>query len=248
MVFILSISINSTNSCASCHLDKFSSADGLPNAVGVGGTGEGLERAMTEGKIVPRNTLPLWGRGSKNFKTFFWDGKVTEVDGVVRSQLGVLTEEYINADGRYSLDNTPSFDPLITAIHLPFVEIRELVIDDDSIKQYFKHENEEAALSLYNVLVKRVATNDLYVEKIKEIYDIKPEHIEFRHIVEPIAHFVKDKFKIKNTKFHDFVFNNGELTDKEIRGGLIFYGKGSCSSCHSGAMFSDQNFHFLIMT
>ena len=68
-------------SCGTCHLSKFSSADGLPNAVGVGGQGEGMERMLSDGEIVPRNTLPLWGRGSKDFNTLFWDGKITQVDG-----------------------------------------------------------------------------------------------------------------------------------------------------------------------
>ena len=65
------LSLNSTTSCSSCHLTKFSSADGLPNAIGTGGEGEGIKRVMQGGNIVPRNTLPLWGRGSKNFDTFF---------------------------------------------------------------------------------------------------------------------------------------------------------------------------------
>ena len=37
------LSLNSTTSCSSCHLTKFSSADGLPNAIGTGGEGEGIK-------------------------------------------------------------------------------------------------------------------------------------------------------------------------------------------------------------
>lgn len=33
------LSLNGNTSCSSCHLDKFSSADGIPNAIGVGGEG-----------------------------------------------------------------------------------------------------------------------------------------------------------------------------------------------------------------
>ena len=67
------LSFNGDTSCSSCHIDKFSSADGLPNAVGVGGHGEGFERLKSNGDIVPRNTLALWGRGSRSFQNFFWD-------------------------------------------------------------------------------------------------------------------------------------------------------------------------------
>ena len=70
------LSLNGRISCRTCHLDAFGSADGLPNAVGIFGAGEGPRRAFSKGKIVPRNTLPLWGRGGAGFDVFFWDGKV----------------------------------------------------------------------------------------------------------------------------------------------------------------------------
>ena len=104
------LSFNGNTSCSSCHLKKFSSADGIPNAIGVGGNGEGFHRLIGGGALVPRNTLPLWGRASKDFITFFWDGKVQQKNGKILSQFGAFP---------------PSKDPLIVAIHLPFVEIRE---------------------------------------------------------------------------------------------------------------------------
>ena len=70
------VSANGDMSCRTCHLDDFGSADGIPNAVGVGGVGEGPERALSGGGTIPRNTLPLWGRGGPGFDTLFWDGKV----------------------------------------------------------------------------------------------------------------------------------------------------------------------------
>ena len=36
------------------------------------------------------------------------------------------------------------------------------------------------------------------------------------------------------------------LSRKQLQGGLIFYGKGNCASCHSGAHFSDFKFHTII--
>ena len=92
-----------------------------------GGEGDGLKRVMQGGNIVPRNTLPLWGRGSKNFDTFFWDGKVTTVDGKVISQLGLLDRNYATREGKYNINVKDN--ALLTAVHLPFVEIRELVQD-----------------------------------------------------------------------------------------------------------------------
>ena len=59
------------------------SADGIPNAVGVGGIGEGSERVKSYGAILPRNTLPLWGRGIENFNTLFWDGRIERVEDYI---------------------------------------------------------------------------------------------------------------------------------------------------------------------
>ena len=42
------LSFNSKISCKTCHLDEFSSTDGLPNAIGVGGDGKGRERQASE--------------------------------------------------------------------------------------------------------------------------------------------------------------------------------------------------------
>ena len=115
------LSFNSDMSCSTCHLAEFSSADGLPNAVGVGGHGKGRRRALSQGQIVPRNTLPLWGRSAKGFNTFFWDGKVRSIGDKIESQFGKAV---------------PSGDPLDVAISLPFVELREMVELNDYVNTY----------------------------------------------------------------------------------------------------------------
>ena len=236
-------SFNDKMSCGTCHLDQFSSTDGLPNAIGVGGEGEGLSRANSDGEIVPRNVLPLWGRGGKNFTTFFWDGKVTEVDGEIVSQLGVITKGYVSEDGQYRINQTPSYDPLITAIHLPFVEIREMVMDDEQVSSLLKTESPDSAMVLYDILVARLKLIPEYVQGITSAYGISEDEIAFQHIVEPIAHFIRDKFALQETAFSRFIFNDDVLSEESVRGGLIFYGKGKCSSCHSGPYFSDLQFY-----
>ncbi|MBF4237599.1 cytochrome c peroxidase, partial [Vibrio anguillarum] len=74
--------------CANCHLDNKALADGLPLAIGVGGSGEGEERLTSGGAVVPRNAFTLFARGDERFNTFFWDGKVQSVDGIIFSPIG----------------------------------------------------------------------------------------------------------------------------------------------------------------
>ena len=130
------MSVNGSISCQDCHLDAFGSTDGLPNAIGVGGEGTGPERMGSGGRILPRNVLPFWGRGSKGFETFFWDGKVTVSDGRVVSQFG---------------DRAPSADPLVVAAHLPSVELREMVADTPEIRALFAWAAIEGVETTYTI-------------------------------------------------------------------------------------------------
>ena len=222
------LSLNGDISCKACHLDEFSSADGIPNAIGVLGKGKGVERVRSKGAIVPRNTLPLWGRGSTGFNVFFWDGKVDGTTGTIHSQFG---------------DRAPSDSPLTVAVHLPFVEIREMVVDDDAVKNSLQKEEVSAAEQIYRLLVKRLQSNEELSIPLARAFSIKPEQIEFIHVAKSIAEFIRDNFQIRETKFHRFVFGNGTLSTNERAGGLIFYGKGRCSLCHNGPFFSDLAFH-----
>ena len=172
------MSFNSDTSCKSCHLKEFSSADGLPNAVGVGGTGEGHERLMSDGLIVPRNTLPLWGRGAIGFSTFFWDGKVQRGDGQLISQFG---------------DMAPSDDPLITAVHLPFVEIREMVVDDQTVDENYKDETVSSARKIMDRLIAKLAKDELGQELAISVQKNKDE-LAFIDVATVVAHHIKNQF------------------------------------------------------
>lgn len=222
------LSLNSDTSCKTCHLERFSSADGLANAIGVGGAGEGLERLYSNGLVIPRNTQPLWGRGSDGFTTFFWDGKVRIENGTILSQFG---------------ESAPSDSALEVAVHLPFAEVREMVLDtEDAIDQY-QHENVESARLLYKRLVERMKSESNLADELANTLGITVNSLEFLHIAKAIAAFITVEFRIRSTKFHRFVFDSGALSSNEIAGGLLFYGKGRCALCHNGSMFSDQQFY-----
>jgi cytochrome c peroxidase len=210
-------------------LDQFASTDGLPNAVGVGGRGKGLPRLQSGGAVVPRNTLPLWGRGGKGFTTFFWDGKVEqELSGAIQSQFGT---------------EPPSSDPLTVAVHLPFVEIREMVVDDERISKEYMTEDVAGAQKIYELLTARVQGDSLLAQGIMMAFAIERQEITFRHIAESITDFIRDCFRVRETKFHRFVFQGEPLSAPEQAGGLIFYGKGRCALCHTGPYLSDLKFH-----
>src|SRR5208282_5878960 len=123
------LSLNGNIACQTCHLNRFGSADGIPVAAAVGGTGEGPERLLSGAKLLARNTLPFWGRGGVGFDTFFWDGKVDFSDGKRLSQFG---------------SQPPSDDALITAAHLPVVEVREMLNEDAFVRSHMQESAEQA--------------------------------------------------------------------------------------------------------
>lgn len=222
------LSLNSDTSCRTCHIDRFGSADGLPNAIGTNGFGEGLERFTSGGDIVPRNTLPLWGRGSKDFHTFFWDGKVKKTESDIISQFGT---------------KSPSEDPLIVAVHLPFVEVRELVMRDEEVEDAYLTEEQRSAFAIFDLLVQRIRKDAELGEELSAALNKPIMSLTFLDIASAVAEFIRDDFAVRGTKFHAFVFDDGKLSADELAGGLIFYGKGQCSTCHNGPLFSDLDFH-----
>lgn len=221
------LSLSEDTACASCHLDKFGSADGLPLAIGTEGEGTGAERVIRGGDIIPRNVLPLWGRGGKGFDVLFWDGKVERVGSRVHSQFG---------------DASPSKDPLIVAAHLPPVEIGEMLIDNKSTLE-LQTETVETAKSIYETLIERVRKDPELGDALAKAQSLSVAELKFSDAAEAIAAFIRTNFRVKPTRFHDFVFRGGSLSPQEIKGGLIFYGKGNCVACHNGPYFSDMGFH-----
>lgn len=209
------LSLNGNTSCSSCHLDKFSSADGIPNAIGVGGEGEGFHRLSGGGALVPRNTLPLWGRASTDFSAFFWDGKVEKLNGKITSQFG---------------SDVPSDDALTVAIHLPFLEIREMVVDNDFVNQNLKTETVNSALDLQTILLDRVKSELKLGPRLKAAFSVGDDEIRFLHIAESIKHFFAKKFALRPSRFSEFIETNLDLSESEVQGGLTFYGKGMCSA------------------
>ena len=221
------LSFNSKISCKTCHLDEFSSTDGLPNAIGVGGDGKGRERLNSEGVVVPRNVLPLWGRGIDGFDVLFWDGKVEKTpDGVV--------SQFLSA--------APSEDPLVVAAHLPLVEIREMVVDNNYVNDRFKLESVDAGYEMLDEIIRREQNTDV-MNRLAAYFDVKNSDLDHSHVGEALAAHIRNKFQLRPTILNEFLSGDINLNEQQIQGGLLFYGKGRCVKCHKGPTFTDLKFH-----
>ena len=223
-----SISLNGDISCSTCHIDSKGSADGLPLAAAIGGKGEGIARFNSGAQLLPRNTLPFWGRGGIGFNTFFWDGKVETKEGKVLSQFGKIN---------------PSEDAFEVAVHLPAVQIREMLSDGMGVDT-LKKESVGSANIAYEIIADKLKEYEKESsKKLAEILNKSKSELIFKDYARSLTAFTRDKFRIKETKLEKFVNKEITLSKNEINGGLTFYGKGRCTTCHSGPYFSDFEFY-----
>lgn len=222
------VSLNGNIACQTCHLDEFSSTDGIPNSIGVGGQGLGTDRMQSRGAIIPRNSLALWGVGGVGYDVLFWDGRVDFKGEQLISQFG---------------ESVPSKDPLVVATHLPPLVIREMLQEDGFVTKN-KNESITSANEIYKAIVKNLGANEPdLVKDLASYLDVPVEEINFTHVATAISEFIRSEFALKTTKFHRFVFEEGGLTEDEFKGAMVFYGKGKCSTCHSGPYLTDFSFH-----
>ncbi len=223
------LSLTHNVSCRNCHLDEYGSADGLPLAHGAGGIGEGLERMKSPAGILSRNTLALWGRGGVGFDVFFWDGRVDASSGEVRSQFGIMA---------------PSDDPLVVTVHLPPVEFREMIGESDST-EWLRQGDVSAAAWVLQEIARRIRETPEIAAPLAEASGMDVGELSYLQIAEAIAAFIRSEFRLRETAFHRFIFKGEPLSDQELAGGLLFYGRGRCSICHNGPYFSDLKFHVI---
>ena len=151
--------------------------------------------------------MPLGGRGGRGFDVFFWD---QEVDFSRRQPLSQFAA------------NVPSPDPLLTAVHLPPVEIREMIDDDDVSR--FKTESPEQAQRLYaRILTRLLETERSAMEDLASNLNKQLHELAFSDVARSIAAFIRSDFRLRDTDFHRFVFGDGQLSPDQIQGGLILW-------------------------
>lgn len=221
------LSLTRNVSCRNCHLDEFGSADGLPLGHGAGGVGKGAERMKSPAGVLSRNTLALWGRGGVGFDVFFWDGRVDASSGDVRSQFGTMA---------------PSDDPLVVTVHLPPVEFREMIGESDAT-EWLRQGDVGAAARVHTEIARRIRETPEIAEPLAVASGLEVGDLTYLQIAQAISAFIRSEFRLRETRFHRFVFEDEPLTDRELAGGLLFYGRGQCAACHTGTYFSDLEFH-----
>jgi cytochrome c peroxidase len=233
------LSGNRDVACATCHNPVSQMGDGLALAIGTGGSGVGSDRTLGAGRaFVPRNAPALLNQGL-GFVYTLWDGRVNQEwtqNGTFTAPAGVVFPP-----GLQNLVAAQAMLPILNR-----VEMRGTSGDQD----VFGATNELATIPDANVAaiwrgaMDRLLAIQGYVTKFNAAYPSVPvSSLGFQHAANAIAAFQIDAFTRTNSPFDRYLHrDNAALTDQEKRGGILFFGRAQCASCHSGALLGGQQF------
>ncbi|MFK7854758.1 MAG: cytochrome-c peroxidase [Granulosicoccus sp.] len=235
------LSGNRNISCGSCHHHDHAGSDGLSLGIGEGGSGVGLQRVggIGAGKIrrrISRNAPSLWNLGAHEIKILFHDGRLSRSD------------DYENGFNSPAEERLPEGLESLLAVQalFPLTSRKEMAGDPE--------ENSVARAAfdridhVWPIITARIQQIDGYVQQFVSVF----EHINsagditIADIANSLAEFIALEWRSLDSPMDDYLGGDeAALTDAQLQGLSLFYGKANCSACHSGPLFTDQSFHAL---
>ena len=231
------LSGNRNIACASCHHPKLGSGDGVSLSLGEGAVGIGPGRrrpAPGAAERIARNAPPLFNLSAQEFGVMFHDGRLQRDEA---ERFGIHMPE------RFLLERPVSL--LAAQALLPLVAVDEMAgqpgenVVADAVAQ-----GRIAGLDgAWQKIAERVADVPDYRRRFAWL--IGPdEPLHITHITAAIADFIAYEFRATDSPFDAFLAGQDEaLSNDQLRGMALFYGKAGCAACHSGAFQTDHGFH-----
>ena len=209
--------------------------------IGEGGSGVGPDRLPGDGESrikrrIPRNAPALWNLGSDQIKVLFHDGRLFRSDD-------------------YGVEfNSPAEERLPTGLSgllaaqamFPVTSRFEMAGDPE--------ENSVARASfdridhVWPILTKRIQGIPDYVTLFVDAFEHvnKAADISFVDVANSLAAFQSSEWQSYDSAFDTYLSGETDaLSESQHRGMQLFYGEANCSTCHSGKLLTDQNFHAL---
>ncbi len=222
------LSGNRNISCATCHSGAFGSGDGVALSFGEGGIGLGPARIQGTAKVrQSRNAPPLWNLSAIEVRALFHDGRVEVVNGTYQTPAGGRLP-----DGLTSLLAVQALFPLIAR-----TEMAGDPEENDIALAAFDN-----APKAWRLIAARVAEIEGYQSMFDAAYGT--DDVDIARIANALAAYIDADFRAQNTPFDRFLSGDeAALSEQQKRGVALFYGDAGCSGCHSGPLFSDQQYY-----
>lgn len=232
------LSGNNNISCQTCHHPDHGTSDGLSLGLGEGAEGIGPERMANSGikKRVPRHSPTLFNLGHKSVIEQFWDGRVS-FDPKAPSGFDSPAEDWL-PKGLSSLTAVQATLPLTAQFEMAGNTGENEVIG--AVRQRIDY--------AWPVVVERIIADDEYWAMLQNTYpDLQNRsQVNITHLANAIGDYINTQFRSFNAPIDAYA--RGEdmpLTESQKAGMALFYGKAQCDQCHSGALFSDQQYYSL---
>ncbi len=241
LFFDKELSGNRDVSCATCHQPKLGTGNSLSLSIGTGGLGEAPQRLRGAMRmLIPRNAPEIFNRGSSEWHTMFWDGRV----------LGTYDEGFTHP-AEFTQTLPGGLDNILAAQAMFPVTSRAEMRGDPRDYDLAGQVNEVGSTgekdlaAVWRALTARLVAIPAYRELFAAAYpDVPADELGFEHAANAIAAFEADAFTLLDSPWDRYLNgDNSALSDQAMQGALLFYGKAQCSQCHSGALLTDQKFH-----
>jgi cytochrome c peroxidase len=226
------LSGNRNISCASCHLPEFATGDGKSLSVGEGGAGLGPTRSHPSGTFIPRNAPPLFNLGA--MRHLFWDGRVAvDEKGRLRTPAGEQLTPAMRRVMEFGAVSAIGLFPVTNRAEMRGLYGNELADIPDADMQ-----------EIWSALMKRLGAIPEYRRMFERAYpDTRFERMTFAHASNAIGGFLVGELTFTNSPWDRFLAGrDNALTKRQLEGAQTFLTL-KCSICHSGATFSDEQFH-----
>ncbi|MCP4221163.1 MAG: hypothetical protein GY765_41420, partial [bacterium] len=181
LFFDKELSGNRDVACATCHHPLHSSHDALVLSIGVGGTGLGPERTLGEARsLIPRNAPDIFNRGSAEWRTMFWDGRVQLLPN---NEIDTPADEE-TPDG---LDNVVAAQAMFPVTSADEMRGKKGDLDINGEFNELAAMNGDDFSEIWAALMARLLAIPEYAAWFAEIYpDVPTEELEFKHAANAI--------------------------------------------------------------
>ena len=257
-------------SCATCHHPKTATGDGRSRAVGTKAyvdkgkrMPEGLRLMEVKGRdpvlvgfdlnkaahpFTPRNSPEVFNRGDSAWKNMFWDGRVHEYEP---GKFALNSMRLTKSEGLHQVRMPENVESVLAA------QAMVPVLSDDEMRGAKGETDTGGAHNevgqilgqnetvIWKALLDRLLKIEGYRNLFAKAYpDRTIDSLNFGDVGNAIAAFEIDAFTFRDSPWDKFLAGEDDaLTESQLAGAKLFYGRGKCSTCHSGRLLTDQKMH-----